>query len=449
MIDNCNASEGALRPQRVEIAYPNNASRSMPGAERAKQADKAFWLLMSMTVLLGATGLLALLVVFLVNGFGPPPPDPIGDGLPSPLVVVAPEGIVMASPTTAVVVTAAVVPTETPTPAPPVSPTPCVNDAVFVADVTLPDGTEVTPGSRIDKTWRLRNTGTCSWREGYRFKFVSGDPLGLLDSIPVVFTDPGETTDVAIPMFTPKAAGEYSNVWQMADPQGATFGQPVVMKVVVEASATVTPGPKATDSAKAAQDTNEPTIRFWVEDESIRAGQKTRLHVETANVAAVWLDGEIVVGGNQVLEISPCMSTTYTLDVQMRTGDHVYQNVAVEVSGTCGSDIYPDLTIDFSVAPLPVRMGQPAVVSYTVMNLGDETAKGFDVVFRPGQFAPEPVKVRSALELAPGYALQAVYTYTWPVSGVHEALIRVDAANAAGESNEDNNTATHMILVEG
>ncbi len=448
MSDNCNASEGALRPQRVEIAYLNNASRSVPGAERTKETDKAFWLLMSMTVLLGATGLLALLVVFLLNGFGSPPPESAGDEAPF-LAVAGSVQATTATLTTVFAATAAAAPTRAPTLAPTLAPTPCVNDAVFVADVTLPDGTEVTPGSRIDKTWRLRNTGTCLWREGYRFKFVSGDPLGLLDSIPVVFTEPGETTDVAIPMFTPKTAGEYSNVWQMVDPQGVTFGQPVVMKVVVEASPTVTPGPNATGPVAAAPDANEPAIHFWVEDESIQAGEKTRLHVETANVAAVWLDGEIVVGGNQVLEISPCMSTTYTLDVQLRTGEHVYQNVTVEVSGRCGSDVYPDLIIDFSVTPSPVRVGQPAVVSYTVMNLGDETAKGFDVVFRPGLFAPEPLRVMVGLELAPGYALQSVYSYTWPISGVHEALIRVDAANAVGESSEDNNTAVHMVVVEG
>jgi len=439
MINNQSAHEAAIDSQNVDRAYPS---------KEFGPAQGDFWFLISTVVLLGATGLLALLVVFLVNdlGFGPPA-DNTTDGPASfeengqkLYSILTPAPLTTPTPKSVLTLTATAVPSLTPTP--------CVDDARFVADVTLPDGAEVAAGSRMDKTWRLRNTGTCRWREGYRFKFVSGDQLGLVDSIAVVFTDPGETTDVAIPMFAPKSAGEYSSVWQMVNSQGVGFGQPVVMKIVVGVNPTPVPAVQATRTAPAALTDAEPAIRFWADDESIRAGEKTRLHVETENVAAVWLDGEIVVGGRQILEISPCVSTTYTLDVQLRTGEHVYQNVAVEVIGACSTGGYPDLTIDFAVAPSRLFAGQPAVISYTVMNLGNETAHGFDIEFRPGLFVSEPMKFLDGLELAPGYALQATYSYTWPVSGVHQALIRVDGANSVNESDEDNNTTAHVVVVE-
>ncbi|MEZ4516680.1 MAG: NBR1-Ig-like domain-containing protein [Chloroflexota bacterium] len=34
------------------------------------------------------------------------------------------------------------------------------DDAQFVEDITVPDGTLVEPGQMIEKTWRLRNSGT-------------------------------------------------------------------------------------------------------------------------------------------------------------------------------------------------------------------------------------------------------------------------------------------------
>lgn len=33
----------------------------------------------------------------------------------------------------------------------------------FIADVTVPDGSEVRAGSTFVKTWELRNAGTVAW----------------------------------------------------------------------------------------------------------------------------------------------------------------------------------------------------------------------------------------------------------------------------------------------
>src|SRR5207244_11620966 len=55
---------------------------------------------------------------------------------------------------------------------------PCINNAHFVADVTVPDGTEFMPGQPIDKQWRVKNTGTCDWGADYRLVLVSGNAMG-------------------------------------------------------------------------------------------------------------------------------------------------------------------------------------------------------------------------------------------------------------------------------
>jgi hypothetical protein len=53
-----------------------------------------------------------------------------------------------------------VVPTSTPPPT--LTPVPC-DRAAFVADVTVPDGTNFAPGTTFVKTWRLKNNGSCTW----------------------------------------------------------------------------------------------------------------------------------------------------------------------------------------------------------------------------------------------------------------------------------------------
>ena len=40
---------------------------------------------------------------------------------------------------------------------------PCINKAEFVTDVTISDNTRLKPNQGFTKTWRLQNTGTCTW----------------------------------------------------------------------------------------------------------------------------------------------------------------------------------------------------------------------------------------------------------------------------------------------
>src|SRR5688572_24073099 len=57
------------------------------------------------------------------------------------------------------------------------SPTPsCRDSAVFVEDVTVPDNTRIEAGEEFTKTWKLQNTGSCTWTD-YTIAFVSGDQM--------------------------------------------------------------------------------------------------------------------------------------------------------------------------------------------------------------------------------------------------------------------------------
>ena len=49
--------------------------------------------------------------------------------------------------------------------------------AQFVADVTVPDDTVFSPNQTFTKTWRLKNTGTCSWTPSYAVAFSDGNSM--------------------------------------------------------------------------------------------------------------------------------------------------------------------------------------------------------------------------------------------------------------------------------
>src|SRR5512145_2890125 len=61
--------------------------------------------------------------------------------------------------------TSATQPTMTPTLGTPfpTNPADCTNSASFVADITIPDNTDVAGGSKFTKIWRIANNGTCVW----------------------------------------------------------------------------------------------------------------------------------------------------------------------------------------------------------------------------------------------------------------------------------------------
>jgi hypothetical protein len=111
-------------------------------------------------------------------------------------------------------------------PPPTVTPIPVrCNQARFVRDVTVPDGTVFTPGTQFTKVWRVQNTGTCTWDSSYAFVFVSGNRLGASPAVPLPkFVYPGDNVDIGVNMVAPAQSGSYRGNWMLSDNGGRTFG---------------------------------------------------------------------------------------------------------------------------------------------------------------------------------------------------------------------------------
>ncbi len=118
------------------------------------------------------------------------------------------------------------------------SPPPLLDAVTFLIDLTLPDGTVVSPGQSLHKVWRVRNTGTSTWDSGYELVFVGGDQMSAPDSVPVPTTAPGATADVAVDMIAPSAPGTYVGYWQLRNDQGVFFGPRLWIKIQVPGQST-------------------------------------------------------------------------------------------------------------------------------------------------------------------------------------------------------------------
>jgi hypothetical protein len=145
------------------------------------------------------------------------------------------------TPPPAAPVTPAVQPNQTSVPAP----TPvCTNEAAFVEDLTIPDGTVVSPGERLDKRWSVRNTGTCNWNAAYRLVPLGEREFSVPDEVALFPARAGELATLQVMLGAPGTPGEYASRWQALAPDGSLFGDPIFVFVIVE-PATPTPEPTA------------------------------------------------------------------------------------------------------------------------------------------------------------------------------------------------------------
>ncbi len=118
---------------------------------------------------------------------------------------------------------------------------PCENDAVFMADLTIPDFSEVMPRESLRKSWQIRNTGSCSWGTGYYVVFREGHAMTEHLQHALYPARPETNAVVQIDMTAPKTPGDYQGFWRLYDPEGKVFGHKLFIKIkVVPVSATST-----------------------------------------------------------------------------------------------------------------------------------------------------------------------------------------------------------------
>jgi uncharacterized protein YkwD len=152
----------------------------------------------------------------------------------------------------------------------PTNPPDCTNSAQFIADVTIPDNTNMVGGMTFTKTWRVANNGTCVWGPAYSLTHYSDERLGSPSFVPLSLTYPGQTLDISVDLTAPNTTGTHRGNFVIKNPAGLIMKIAddsrlwVIVNVTTVSAATVavtaTPiGPSATPAGSFTPTPTGPT----------------------------------------------------------------------------------------------------------------------------------------------------------------------------------------------
>lgn len=106
-------------------------------------------------------------------------------------------------------------------------------------DVNVPDNTVMTPGQEFTKTWKIKNTGSCTWGAGYTMVYSYGDDK--MSGQPQPFgaaIAPGQEVEVSVQFKAPDLPGTYTSYWTLQNPKGIAFqgndGKVLYVRIIVQ-----------------------------------------------------------------------------------------------------------------------------------------------------------------------------------------------------------------------
>jgi len=94
---------------------------------------------------------------------------------------------------------------------------------ISTVDVNIPDNTAVSPGQDFTKTWLIKNTGNCTWGEGYKLIFSYGEKMAGEAQPFTAAIAPGEEVEVSVNFTAPDLAGTYFSFWTIQNAKGIPF----------------------------------------------------------------------------------------------------------------------------------------------------------------------------------------------------------------------------------
>lgn len=96
---------------------------------------------------------------------------------------------------------------------------------LFIADVTIPDGTSIPVNTTFVKTWRVKNIGNITWENRYLKRMTPASNLicSSPGMVPIPETAPGETVDISVTFKTPHLPGSCRTDWKASDNRGNLF----------------------------------------------------------------------------------------------------------------------------------------------------------------------------------------------------------------------------------
>jgi polar amino acid transport system substrate-binding protein len=267
-----------------------------------------------------------------------------------------------------------VLPTATPTPRPAATSTPppppaCHDGLAFVQHLSHNDQNMsappvLNPGQRFTKAWRVMNTGTCTWDNGYQLVYANGNvPAAKMGGQPVAVQGqvaPGATYDIQVDLVAPLQPGTYQAFWHMENEAGQAFGERLPVAIRVPAPPTPTPAPTQTPL---------PDITFTADRTNIKTGECVTFYWKVQNVKAVYFfhDGERWqdngVTGEESRQECPPFTLGYSLRVVQRNDAVDEQRIVINVEPATQAPVISRFTVD---PPNQISAGQCVSIRWQV-----------------------------------------------------------------------------------
>ena len=109
----------------------------------------------------------------------------------------------------------------------------CDDDAAFTADVTIPDNTQLDPSRAFVKTWKMYNSGSCTWTTKYKLVHLRGNAFSGSTAFIGIPVPPGGTADISVNMVSPSEGGSYYGTWRMQNADNKPFGSEVTVVIKI------------------------------------------------------------------------------------------------------------------------------------------------------------------------------------------------------------------------
>jgi hypothetical protein len=126
----------------------------------------------------------------------------------------------------------------------PTLPASTADNAKFVSDVTVPDGTIYWKGETFTKSWKIQNTGTTTWDSSYNLIYIDGDQFSdeIIINLPQEVA-PSEKITLNVHMKAPRSLGKFTSYYKMMNSKGVLFGDALSVNIVVGTYTDKTPTP--------------------------------------------------------------------------------------------------------------------------------------------------------------------------------------------------------------